>query len=264
MRRAGVVIAALVLGTATEAQAQFAVVDPANVARNAVTAVLKEHLVETQTLQREQLARMARRLSRLTSLAKFALPNASLWRIHDIQDPAVSALARDVRAALNYGDRTGRALLAASHDVQAVGGVLSGLSPGASRAVTSRLATLDAAAATMITAMHQAGETRLNGRRELAAVDALEGDVIDPSDAQSATAVLDKVSGASLIAGRQRQARVQLLASVVEELLIATKRTRDADAAALNMQLTTWRDGAALNQAFVAGTGDALRTWRQP
>jgi hypothetical protein len=72
------------------------------------------------------------------------------------------------------------------------------------------------------------------------------------------------VNGAGLIAIRQRQARVQLLAGVVEQLLVETKRTRDADAAAMNMQLTTWRNGQAANDAFVAGSGDALRTWRQP
>jgi hypothetical protein len=32
----------------------------------------------------------------------------------------------------------------------------------------------------------------------------------------------------------------------------------------MNMQLVTWRDGRAANEAFAAGTGDALRTWRQP
>jgi len=26
----------------------------------------------------------------------------------------------------------------------------------------------------------------------------------------------------------------------------------------------TWRDARAANDAFAAGTGDALRTWRQP
>lgn len=259
-----IIVAALMLGLAVNAPAQFAVVDPANVARNAVTAALTEYLVDTQRLQREQLGRMARRLSLVTSLTKFALPGAPAWRIHDFEDPRVSALARDLRAALNYGDRAGRALLAVSHDVQVAAGLLNGLSPGAARAVTSRLATLEVAAAAMITATHQTGETRLNGRRELAAVAALEGDVVNASDEQSATAVLEKISGAALIGGRQRQARVQLLASLLEELLISTKRTRDADAAALNMQLTTWRDGAAANQAFGAGTGDALRTWRQP
>jgi hypothetical protein len=88
--------------------------------------------------------------------------------------------------------------------------------------------------------------------------------VIDPSNEQSATAVLDKISGAVLIGARQRQARTQLLAGVVEQLLVDSKRARDTDTAAMNMQLVTWRDARAANEAFVAGTGDALRTWRQP
>ena len=65
-------------------------------------------------------------------------------------------------------------------------------------------------------------------------------------------------------AARQRQARVQLLAGVVEQLLIDTKRARDADVAAMNMQLVNWSDARAVNEAFVAGSCDALRTWRQP
>jgi hypothetical protein len=32
----------------------------------------------------------------------------------------------------------------------------------------------------------------------------------------------------------------------------------------MNMQLVRWRDAQAANEAFVAGSGDALRTWRQP
>ena len=67
-----------------------------------------------------------------------------------------------------------------------------------------------------------------------------------------------------LIGARQREARGQLLTGVVEQLLIENKRARDADAAAMNMQLVTWRDRAAANDAMVAGTADALRTWRQP
>ncbi len=53
--------------------------------------------------------------------------------------------------------------------------------------------------------------------------------------------MLDKISGAALIAARQRQARTQLLAAIVEQLLIDSKRARDTDAAAMNMQL----DGVA-------------------
>jgi hypothetical protein len=121
------------------------------------------------------------------------------------------------------------------------------------------------AEATAIAATNDTGQLRFNGRKkELPAIDALDAYVIDPSNEQSATAVLDKISGAVLIGARQRQARAQLLAGVVEQLLIESKRARDSEAASMNMQLVTWRDGRAANEAFAAGTGDALRTWRQP
>jgi hypothetical protein len=32
----------------------------------------------------------------------------------------------------------------------------------------------------------------------------------------------------------------------------------------MNMQLVTWRDARGANEALVSGSGDALRTWRQP
>jgi hypothetical protein len=124
---------------------------------------------------------------------------------------------------------------------------------------------LELADAAAMSAINDTGSLRLNGRRqELQAIDALEAHVIDPSLEQSATAVLDKISGAVLLGTRQRQARSQLLAAFVEQLLVDSKRARDVDTTAMNMQLVTWRDSRAANAAFFAGTGDALRTWRQP
>jgi hypothetical protein len=130
--------------------------------------------------------------------------------------------------------------------------------------VTSALATLDAADSVLVASTHQTGALRLNGRRELAAIDALESHVIDPSDAQSMTAVLDKVSGAVLIETRQKQARIQLLAAVAEQLIIENKRSRDAEAAGMNMQLARLRDGRAANSSLLSGAGADLRGWRQP
>lgn len=259
-----VVAFVLVLATARTAGAQWTVYDPANVARNTTTAILKQYLVETQRSQRQQIERMARRLSQVTDLRKFSLPEPPMWRIHDFWTENVRPLAREYHAALNYGDRLGHGILAVSHDVQRADDLLGRLSPAAARAMSARLATLDVATAALIASTHDAGQTRFNGRRELAAIEALDSHVIDPSDEQSTTAVLEKINGAGLIATRQQQARIQLLAGIVEELLVGTKRTRDADAAAMNMQLTTWREGRQANEAFVSGSGDALRTWRQP
>ena len=76
--------------------------------------------------------------------------------------------------------------------------------------------------------------------------------------------MLDKISGAVLIGARQRQARAQLLTGVVEQLLVDSKRARDTEAPTMNMQLVRGAIGRPSNAAFVPGSGDALRTWRQP
>ncbi|MBI2828344.1 MAG: hypothetical protein HYX77_03610 [Acidobacteria bacterium] len=78
------------------------------------------------------------------------------------------------------------------------------------------------------------------------------------------TAILDKVASGELLARRQDMAANQLLSHALEQLLARSKRLRDTEATTINMQLVTWRDGRGANNAFVAGTGDALRTWRQP
>ena len=76
---------------------------------------------------------------------------------------------------------------------------------------------------------------------------------------------LDRQLGtADGVIDRQDMASNQLLSHALEQLLSRSKRQRDTEAATINMQLVTWRDGRAANEAFVAGTGDALRTWRQP
>ena len=172
--------------------------------------------------------------------------------------------AQPYNDALIFGDSAGSAFTELSHRLLDAG-LLDRLDPSARRLLQARLATVNLSDAATIAATHGSGQLRLIGRKnELQAIAALEGDVIDPSNDQSTTAVLDKISGATLIGARQRQARIQLLVGVVEQLLVDSKRARDTDTAALAMQIVTWRDGRAAANAFVAGSGDALRTWRQP
>ena len=130
-------------------------------------------------------------------------------------------------------------------------------------AIRSELATLDLADSTIIVGTDQTGQLRYNGRKEQAAIDALDADVIDPSPSQSATAVLDKISAAGLIRARQQQARLQFLTGIVEQLLVDNKRSRDTETAVMNMQLFRLRDGRAANSSLIAGAGDDLRRWRQ-
>lgn len=260
MRRS-VLLFVFVLAGSLVGHAQIVVYDGAVTLRNSVTAALKEYLLTVQGEQHSQLRRMAQRLSLHTSLNKYAFADVPRWRTHDFES---FLYANTYHAALNYGDSNGAAFQSVTHPVIAAGAFLERLSPAARRAFAARLATVDLADATVMAATHDTGQLRYNGRRELRAIDALEGHVIDPSNEQSATAVLDKMSGAVLIGARQRQARTQLLSGFVEQLLIESKRGRDTETATMNMQLVTWRDREAANTAFVAGSGDALRVWRQP
>ena len=259
--RALLLACALVVIGGSAATAQFVVSDAATTAQNRVTAVLTELLDRLQRQQHDKILRMARRLSALTALTGYVTVDVPRWRTHGGDDVL---FASPYLQSLIFGDPTGAAY---TEVVQALerSARLDQLPARARRTVMSRLAGVELADAAAIAGIHNTGQLRLNGRKkELPAIDDLERDVIDPSSEQSTTAVLDKISGAALVGARQRQARNQLLTSILEQFLADGKRDRDTDVAALNMQLVTWRDRRAADAAFVAGSGEALRTWRQP
>jgi hypothetical protein len=255
---------ALVALSTLSGRAQIVVTDPAVTLRNSVTAVLNEYLSRLHQQQSARLLQMSRRLSRLTNLAKYVLTDTPEWRIHEFLDEAAVLYARDYHAALNYGDGSGTAYVGVTIPLVTAFDRVTALPLAAQRQIAARLATVNLADATIISGTNDDGHLRYNGRREQEAIEGLERHVVDPSDDQSGTAVLEKWSGAALIGARQRQSRTAFLAAIVEQLIVDTKRTRDTDAASLNMQLTSWRNARGANDAFVAGTGDALRTWRQP
>ena len=264
MRRLTWLATVLVLFGCIAAQAQIVVFDPAITVRNTITATIKELMATLQEQQRRQIRRMSRRLSFFTDLQKYKLPEPPRWRIHIFNDPEAVLFAGDYHAALNYGDASGNAFRGVTVPLVDVRGLFGEEDPTAVREFAARLATINVADATAIAGTNDTGHVRYNGRREQAAIDQLDSDVLDPSDEQSSTAVAEKLSGAALIAARQRQAREELLVGIVEQLLVDSKRSRDTEASLMNMQLTTWRLGRPANAAFGAGSGDALRRWRQP
>lgn len=263
----GVAIGALLL-SAGFARAQLVITDPAVTLRNTVIAVLKQQLLDRLTDEVDQIQKLAKRLSASTNLNKYALVDDDIpqWRIHLFLFEKF-LYANGYNAALNYGDGAGSAYEDVARSRVQPGPELSNLAemaPGAAAAVTAELANLDAADSSITAGTDQTGQLRYNGRRELAAIDVLQDDAVDPSQSQSATAVLDKISGAGLIRARQQQARMQFLAAIVEQLLVDNKRSRDAEAATMNMQLERLRWGSSASHSLVAGSGDDLRTWRQP
>ena len=244
MRRLIWIAIGLVLFGCIAANAQIVVFDPAITIRNTTTAVVKELLANLQEQQRRQIRRMSRRLSLFTDLQKYKLPEPPRWRIHIFNDPEAVLFAGDYHAALNYGDASGNAFRGVTVPVIDARALFGEDDPTAVREFAARLATINVADATAISATNDTGHVRYNGRREQVAIDQLDFDALDPSDEQSATAVAEKLSGSALIAARQRQARAELLVGIVEQLLVDSKRSRDTEASLMNMQLTTWRIAA--------------------
>jgi len=250
----------LVVGVGTSS-AQLVVFDAATTARNSTTAVLKELLYNLERLQHDKLRAMARRLSALTSLRKYTLQDVPRWRTHGDD----FYYAQPYNDALIFGDPAGTAFGELTQPLVATGALLDRLDPRARRFVEARLGTVNLNDAAAIAGTNGTGLLRFLGRKsELPAIDALERDVVDPSVEQSTVAVLDKISGGVLLGARQRQARIQLLTGVLEQLLVDSKRARDTEAASLDMQLATWRARRVANEMFASGAGDALRSWRQP
>lgn len=262
MRRILLIALGLVVLSAT-GHAQIVVHDSSVTIRNAITAALKEYLLEVQMAQHSQLRRMAQRLSFFRPLAKYSASDAPRWRRHPGGDDEGEMISSLLQSALDFGDANGAGYQSVVQRVTADPAALAALPAAARNLVERQLATIELADAASVSTVHDSGRLRFAGRSELKAIEALDADVTDGSLEQSATAVLDKISGATLIAARQRQARSELLIDLVEQLAVDTKRERDTHAAGLNMQLSQWV-GAAKAAAAFQGTGDALRIWRQP
>ena len=262
MRRILLIALGVVVLSAT-GHAQIVVHDTSVTIRNAITAALKDYLLHVQMDQHGQLRRMAQRLSFFTALSKYSAPDAPRWRRHPGGDDEGEMFSSLLQSALDFGDADGSGYSGVIQRVITDPSALAGVPTDARSLVERQLATIELADAVSISAITNSGRLRFAGRAELNAIEALDADVTDGSLEQSATAVLDKISGATLIAARQRQARSDLLIGLVEQLTVDTKRERDTHAAGLNMQLSQWA-GAAKAAAAFEGTGDALRTWRQP
>jgi len=250
----GTVLLALV---ATPVNAQFAVIDPANLAQAILIVQRTQRQYEELRAQYRTIIRMAQGLGRMDS---YRTPPLAMTR----HDTGRWTYARQWIAGLNSGDATGAAYLATALPLAAPT-VPPRVSAAARRAFERQYATAEITDSVAMMGGHQVGLMRVYYTQLQEAVQALERDVLNSSSSyHELTAILDKVAAGELLGRRQDMATNQLLSHALEQLLARSKRQRDTEASMLNMQIITWRDGEAANKAFRAGAGAALSSWRQP
>ncbi len=258
-RRRWVSVLLFVSLTGAPLRAQLVVIDPANLAQAILIAERTWDHYDQLRREFEVIQRMAQKLG---SLDRYRIPTIGITG----HDPSRWAYGRPWIQALNSGDARGTAYFQSVVPLERPrASDLSGLSPMARRNFESRYATTEITDSVALMGAHQVALVRGYFGTLQDAAQSLEDDVLSSqTGAHEMTAVLDKIAAGELLGRRQDTATNQLLSHALEQLLARSKRLRDTEAGNMNMQLEMWRDGRAAHEAFVQGTGDALRTWRQP
>ena len=255
-RTLATVVLALFL-CADRASAQLAVIDPSNLQQTVLIAERTQRHLEELQAQFRTILRMSRGLG---DLGRYRTPPIAGVSHNPTRWPYAAAWLQ----GLNSGDPTGAAYYSTTVPLGAMAS-LPNMSTTAQRTWSNQIASMELADSVAMMAGHQVGAIRQYNGVLQRGVNSLEDDVVnDLARYHELTAILDKVAAGELLGRRQDMAANQLLSHAVEQLLARGKRLRDAEALTMNMQLTTWRDARRMNEAMVAGTADALRTWRQP
>lgn len=247
----------VLLATAAPAQAQWVVFDPSNFAETVLIAERTQRHYTELVAQYQTILRMARGLG---SLERYRIPGISVTG-HDL---GRWPYGRPWLGGLNSGDPRGDGFWAAAMPLERPQ-VPARLTVAARRQLEAQYASIEITDSVATMGGHQVGLMRGYHGQLQQAVEDLEADVLNGLERyHEMTALLDKVAAAELLGRRQDMASNQLLSHALEQLLARSKRLRDTEAGAMNMQLVAWRDGRAANDALARGAGDALQTWRQP
>jgi hypothetical protein len=240
-------------------RAQIVVIDPANLTQ---TILIQERTYQQLDQLRREFEVIQRMAQKLGSLDRYRIPPIFVTG----HDPSLWDYGRPWIQALNTGDARGTAYYETALPLQRPRQAdLSRLPAAARRMFQSQYATMEITDSVALTGAHQVALVRNYSGKLQDATQELENDLVSTqSGTHELTAVLDKIAAGELLGRRQDTAANQLLSHALEQLLARSKRLRDTEAGNVNMQLLMWRDGPAVNDAFVRGASDALRSWRQP
>lgn len=258
MKLTALFAATIIAGVVPSARAQVAVIDPANLTQAVLIAQRVQEHYEVLQAQYQTILNMSQGLG---TLGRYRIPTISAT----LHNAGQWAFGRGWLQGLNNGDPTGAGYTSTTILLERPVSLPAQLGAAARRVMERQYATVEIADSVAMMGGHQVGALRGYAGQLQGAVQELEGDVLNGLlRYHEMTAILDKVAAGELLGRRQDMATNQLLSHALEQLLAKGKRQRDTEATTMNMQLVTWRDGRAVNDAMAVGTGDALRTWRQP
>ena len=259
---------AVLLSTPVFAFFGVVVFDPTNYAqaleRLAELKTQYEQLVETYDMihsQYDQMVWMAKQVP--VDMATRYRTLAGLWHLSDAHD--AYGKAGEWLSALNTGADAQGGYTQATEPLESYGTALANLPADQVDRLKTTYTTVELADGANVLAMETIGDLRARAAQMEQTTRQLEDDSLsgDP-DMNTEIAVLNKINAAGVIAVRSAQDTNKLLVSLTEQQLIEAKRTRDAEARAINEHIRFATEEQGVLNAQAAHASEAMLAWRMP
>jgi hypothetical protein len=167
--------------------------------------------------------------------------------------------------SINHGLNTSAGYLQSTQRLLSYGPALGNIPADQLGRVKTNYATVELTDGANLYSMQTIGDIRSNASEVETAIKDLEDDSLsDDPEMNTEIAVLNKISAANLVTVRNTQDTNKLLVSLAEQQVIQAKRTRDAEAQAINNHIQFMTDGKAAMAAQSAGASAAMLAWRMP
>lgn len=166
---------------------------------------------------------------------------------------------------INTGVGAAAGYAAATQALMNYGAALANIPADQLARVKTNYATVELTDGANLAGMQTLGQMRGNAPAVESAIQNLEGDSLSSDPAMNTEiAVLNKINAANLIGVRNSQDTNKLLVALAEEQIVDAKRTRDAEAQAINNHIQFMTSGQAVMAAQASGASDAMLAWRMP
>jgi hypothetical protein len=183
------------------------------------------------------------------------------WAVHNLTSGL--QYAQRILGALNVGDPTGGAYRQLVDPLDRATDVLARMPADVQRRLKGAYAAIELADSVSTLAVNQLGALRVEGPHNLQVAKDMEKDAVSTSDDfHTQTALLNKINTATVLGLRMQDHMNASLLGTLEQLLVANRRQRDAEAVLMNATIYQWRYGPSYGEDLFRNTTAALDGWR--
>ena len=184
------------------------------------------------------------------------------WTFHDAHGSGL-LYAQRILEALNGGDSSGDAYRGVIAPLDTPTDALARMPTSLRRRLTNSYAAIELSDSASELAVDQMGALRLAGADNAVVVQDMENDAVSVNDDfHTQTALLNKINAATVLGLSMQEQVSKTLISAVEQLVVANRRSRDAEATLVNATIHQWRYGQTYGDDLFRNTARNIDGWR--